>query len=73
MKKYSFTIYCILCLFISTAKAQYTDLHDFDITHGEYSYCSLNISGGKLFGMTYSGGANGAGCIFSMDTNGANY
>jgi uncharacterized repeat protein (TIGR03803 family) len=46
----------------------YTDLHDFDglnAPEGAYPYGSLTLSGGVLYGLAESGGANGDGVIFS--------
>ncbi len=40
---------------------------------GENPYSSLTLLGKTLFGMTYQGGANGDGLIFSIDTNGSGY
>jgi hypothetical protein len=40
---------------------------------GEYPNGSLTVSGGSLFGMTYDGGANGYGNVFSVGANGTNY
>lgn len=52
----------------------YKDLFDFDRKNGAEPYSNgLIISGGVLYGVTQSGGANNAGCIFSVDTNGNNY
>jgi uncharacterized repeat protein (TIGR03803 family) len=54
-------------------EGQYTVLHNFNDTLGANSYASLMLSGGTLYGMTSSGGTRGAGCIFSMDTDGSGY
>ncbi|HYA40960.1 MAG TPA: choice-of-anchor tandem repeat GloVer-containing protein [Syntrophobacteraceae bacterium] len=50
-----------------------TTLHSFDETHGSEPHGSLILSGENLYGMTYSGGASGAGVIFScpLKINGA--
>ena len=46
----------------------YTDLYDFDSTHGSSPYGGLmQASNGLLYGMTYSGGANNMGVVFSFD------
>lgn len=52
--------------------AQFTDLHDF---HGNYgmSYSSLTLYSNKLYGSTGSGGANGDGYLFSVNTDGSNF
>jgi uncharacterized repeat protein (TIGR03803 family) len=41
--------------------------------NGSYPLGSLVASGGTLFGMTYQGGANGYGNIFSVGLDGTNY
>src|SRR5690348_2724214 len=46
----------------------YTKLMDFDNTNGGSPYGSLIQAGnGKLYGMTYQGGTNNTGVIFSFD------
>ncbi len=48
----------------------YTKKLDFGGLNGEEPYNSLlKASNGKLYGMTYSGGLNGAGVIFEYDFN----
>jgi uncharacterized repeat protein (TIGR03803 family) len=49
-------------------------LHSFGSgTDGEYPYRDLLFTGGKLYGMTQSGGENHYGIIFSVQTNGTSY
>src|ERR1700678_3204267 len=38
--------------------------------NGEYSYSTLVLIGNRLYGMTYEGGANDGGVIFSVNKNG---
>jgi len=46
----------------------YTDVHNFDTTHGAFPDGSLiQATNGLLYGMTSHGGANNAGVIFSFD------
>jgi uncharacterized repeat protein (TIGR03803 family) len=46
----------------------FTKLHDFDITNGSNPYGNLVQAGdGNFYGMTYTGGANDSGVIFSLD------
>ena len=46
----------------------YTDLFDFANANGSAPYGGLiQLSDGKLYGTTYSGGANNVGVIFSFD------
>src|ERR1700722_6261148 len=53
----------LFCLGIGISNAQYTVLHNFNDT-----------AGGNPWGdLTFSGGANSYGCIFSMDTTGKGY
>ncbi len=42
-------------------------------TNGKSPYGSLIQSGTTLFGMSYNGGSNGAGNVFSIGTNGSGY
>jgi uncharacterized repeat protein (TIGR03803 family) len=52
----------------------YTKLKDFDGTNGANPRGSLmQSSDGKLYGLTYGGGSNGAGVIFSFDPSASNY
>jgi uncharacterized repeat protein (TIGR03803 family) len=49
-------------------------LHSFNGSDGQDpSYSTLVLLGGKLFGMTISGGANGVGCVFSLNTDGTSF
>jgi len=63
------------CVFaIDTDGSRYKDLLDFTGTNGRFPESSLTLSGSKLYGMTVNGGAFYIhGCIFSIDTGGANY
>ncbi|MCC6258240.1 MAG: T9SS type A sorting domain-containing protein [Chitinophagaceae bacterium] len=52
----------------------YSKLKDFTGTDGANSYSSLvQASDGKLYGMTYSGGMNNFGVLFSFDPATTNY
>jgi len=52
----------------------YTSLHDFALTTGSNPFSSLiQANDGNLYGMTYSGGLNNMGVIFSIDTLSASY
>ena len=52
----------------------YTKLKDFDTADGIDPYGSLmQASDGKLYGMTYRGGSNTDGVIFSFDPSSATY
>jgi len=68
MKKISFLICILLCLGIGTGKAQYSVLLNFNSTNGANPRGSLVLSGDKLYGMTYNGGAHNDGCVFSLNT-----
>lgn len=59
--------------FASLCSAQMTVLHNFSTASGQYPYGSLTLTGNRLYGMTFSGGAHNYGCIFSIDTNGNGY
>jgi uncharacterized repeat protein (TIGR03803 family) len=53
---------------IDPATDTYTDIYDFDLTNGAEPYGTLiQLSNGKLYGMTNRGGINNAGVIFSFD------
>jgi uncharacterized repeat protein (TIGR03803 family) len=41
--------------------------------YGGYGHGALTINGKVLYGMTYAGGANQYGVLFSIDTNGSGY
>lgn len=46
----------------------YTDVYDFDITHGDYPRSGLiEASNGKLYGAASDGGMYGGGVIYSLD------
>ncbi|MFN0173182.1 MAG: choice-of-anchor tandem repeat GloVer-containing protein [Saprospiraceae bacterium] len=49
----------------------YTVKHHFFYTHGRTPYGSLIESGGKFYGLTFSGGNNDLGVIFEYDPAGA--
>ena len=51
----------------------FTTLFSFNGTNGENPFGSLIISGSTLYGMTASGGKNGDGIIFSINTNGSGF
>ena len=52
----------------------YSDLHDFSSSSGSSPYGGLiQGSDGKLYGMTYAGGANGDGVIYSFDPSDNTY
>ena len=63
------------CVFsMDTNGGHYKDILDFNGTNGsEPQGGSIMVSGYKLYGMTQQGGADGYGCIYSVDTNGSGY
>lgn len=76
MKKLFFTLLIALSSSLFTlCEAQYRVLHYFGSIPGDGStpYGSLTLMDGKLYGMSRYGGASNNGCIFSIDTNGADY
>jgi uncharacterized repeat protein (TIGR03803 family) len=73
MKKLSLLIFAVLYFGIGEGKAQYTVLLNFNDTNGKTPYSTLTLSGGKLFGVTWRGGADSDGVIFSIDTNGSGF
>jgi uncharacterized repeat protein (TIGR03803 family) len=59
---------------INTNGTDFKDMFDFNQqTTGETPDGSLTLSGGKLYGMVFGGGANALGDLFSIDTNGSNF
>lgn len=72
MKKTYFLLF-ILSLIGMGVQAQYIDIHDFNGAQGSTPEGSLILVGNKLYGMTYLGGANNDGCVFSLDTTGGGY
>jgi uncharacterized repeat protein (TIGR03803 family) len=57
----------------SPAGGTFANLFTFTGTNGANPYGDLIVSGTTLYGMTQNGGANNAGCIFSVSTTGTNY
>ncbi|MEO6328911.1 MAG: choice-of-anchor tandem repeat GloVer-containing protein [Ginsengibacter sp.] len=56
------------------ASLTYTKLKDFDMASGSYPYGSLiEVSDGKLYGLTSGGGSSGYGVIFSYDPSSSTY
>jgi uncharacterized repeat protein (TIGR03803 family) len=62
---------CIFSIDTNSGSA-YKDLFDFTSTKGYYPHGDLIQSGKKLFGMTWIGGSDNYGVVFSIDTNGGN-
>jgi uncharacterized repeat protein (TIGR03803 family) len=60
---------------IDTDGSSYTNLHEFagGNDDGGNPHGSLTLSGSSLAGMTYAGGSNDYGVIFTMTTDGSNY
>jgi uncharacterized repeat protein (TIGR03803 family) len=60
---------------IATNGSGFTLLHEFvgGGSDGQYPYGDLTISGSTLYGMTYGGGDDDAGTIFSIATNGSGF
>ena len=59
---------------IKTDGSGYKILYTFGSgTDGKDPYGSLILSGGKLYGTTYGGGADAFGTVFSISTNGTGY
>ncbi|HTB31071.1 MAG TPA: choice-of-anchor tandem repeat GloVer-containing protein [Bacteroidia bacterium] len=63
------------CIFtIDTDGSGYKVIHNFDNSGGSNPYYGrLALRGKTLYGVAGSGGANGIGCIYSVDTDGTNY
>ncbi len=56
------------------SSSTYTKLKDFDYANGANPYGSLMQAGdGKLYGMTYFGGSNDVGVIFSFDPSSSTF
>ncbi|MEO6327951.1 MAG: choice-of-anchor tandem repeat GloVer-containing protein [Ginsengibacter sp.] len=57
------------------SSSTYTKLKDFDYTSGAYPHSNgfVQASDGKLYGMTFQGGASGFGVIFSYDLSSSTY
>lgn len=60
---------------IDTNGNNFTPLYDFNNSDnsGEYPYGGLTIAGNMMYGMAVSGGYNGDGMIFAVDTLGNNF
>jgi uncharacterized repeat protein (TIGR03803 family) len=74
MTRYGGTnVYGIIFSFDVTTNI-FTDVHDFDITHGSEPFGSLiQASNGLLYGMTPHGGAFSGGVLFSFDISTNDY
>jgi uncharacterized repeat protein (TIGR03803 family) len=53
---------------IDTDGAAYDTLMTFNVTNGALPHGTVTLMGGKLYGMTQSGGVGNHGLIFSVDT-----
>ncbi len=60
---------------VNVAIGDYQYLYSFSDTgnDGANSYAGLAVAGSTLYGTTWSGGANGSGTIFSVNTDGSDY
>jgi len=60
---------------IHTNGGDKNSFYSFNGTHGQNPKGNLTYPGAghTVYGMTFTGGANGYGCVFSMDTNGLGY
>ena len=60
---------------INTDGTGYTNLHSFTGGAGDGKYSSgyLTLSGDRLYGMTFNGGATNGGVIFKINTDGTGY
>ncbi|HTA27309.1 MAG TPA: choice-of-anchor tandem repeat GloVer-containing protein, partial [Bacteroidia bacterium] len=73
MRKFTILFFASIVLGMATANAQYTDVTDLNYPTGGYPWGALTQSGSLLYGMNSNGGANGEGCIFSINSNGSGY
>ena len=73
MRKFTILFFASIILGIATASAQYADVTDLNYPTGGYPWGALTQSGNLLYGMNSNGGANGEGCIFSININGSGY
>jgi uncharacterized repeat protein (TIGR03803 family) len=59
---------------INTDGSGYTNLYEFTASNdGVGPFAGLALSGGKLYGTTYSGGKNGGGTVFALNTDGTGF
>ena len=54
-------------------EAQYRNLLNFNTANGASPLGDLTLSGNVFYGMTWFGGANNDGCIFSIHMDGSGY
>ncbi|HTA27351.1 MAG TPA: choice-of-anchor tandem repeat GloVer-containing protein [Bacteroidia bacterium] len=76
MKKLSVILFFPLAFLLCPhfCEAQYKVLLNFNDTNGKNPYLGAPVVSGKtIYGTTTKGGANGDGCVYSLDTNGRNY
>jgi uncharacterized repeat protein (TIGR03803 family) len=58
---------------VNTNGAGFTNLHNFNVSDGQYPAANLILPGNVLYGMTPGGGAFHSGNIFSASTNGTGF
>jgi len=51
----------------------FTNLHNFDDTHGSYPGGPLLLWGNTLYGTAANGGANANGTVFAINTDGSGF
>jgi len=71
MKNKLLLVSAILVILAGAANAQIKNLYNFQFNESPYG--SLTQSGSIFYGMTYSGGYNGRGYIFSINKNGTGF
>ncbi len=70
------TAYCGSIYKVGTDGTGFSNLHSFPCSSsvdGYYPYSGLVLTGGYLYGTTSSGGPNGHGVLFRIQTNGSGY
>lgn len=74
MKKVTLLLSFLLCVGMGAAQAQFKTLRSFaDTTDGYEPQGALTMVGNKLYGMSYEGGTNYEGNIFSINTDGTGF
>ncbi len=73
MRKFTILLCAAIVIGMGVAKAQYADVMNLNYPTGGYPWGNLTQSGNLLYGMNSNGGANGEGCIFSININGTGY
>lgn len=66
-------VFASCCIWRCTPTGTYTDLYDFDISHGDFPTSGMVQINNKLWGAASGGGSHGSGVIYTWDLTGGAY